>query len=512
MNLSTFTEKFNKIEGNSYTFEEEVTLTNGVYVGYLEHDNVVKESIAIYTGSGLTGTKIKNYFLSSPSLAPWRYQIKVYATDIEKAYISYETTGDQVEADDINLLQTELVRTQEALNVEEDRAVKKENELEKLIGNKVDKEEGKGLSTNDYTDEEKKKLDSAYNYMIPYVIATGEADNYIVEIEEVTEYKEPLALTLKINVDNTGVSTININNLGAKTILNSNGDNLQEGDLKADIPYTLRYNGLNFILQTKGGGSGIDTSDATIQNEDVLTGKIAYGPNGKVEGSMVDNSAIEVTLDSNNKEYIIPRGFHNGLGKIKAVITNLIASVIKYGSVVGGITGTFTGDATATASQMLSGAIAYVKGNKVTGNIASQGAQTITPGTTNKTIAAGKYLSGVQTIKGDSNLIASNIISGKSIFGVAGTATISSLGGSKIEKGSINHIKGTGDTIKLSFTPTIIYVYLSSGIHYAIVPGVKTHAVGINYDTETPLIYFASAAINIESSYATLKISYIAYQ
>lgn len=81
-----------------------------------------------------------------------------------------------------------------------------------------------------------------------------------------------------------------------------------------------------------------------------------------------------------------------------------------------------TADATATAAQILSGKTAYVKGVKVTGTIASQAAQTITPGTSNKTIAAGKYLSGIQTIKGDSNLIAANIISGKSIFGVAGTA------------------------------------------------------------------------------------------
>ena len=81
-----------------------------------------------------------------------------------------------------------------------------------------------------------------------------------------------------------------------------------------------------------------------------------------------------------------------------------------------------TSDATATASDILSGKTAYVKGEKITGNIAFQAAQTITPGTVDKTIAAGQYLEGAQTIKGDANLIASNIISGKSIFGVVGTA------------------------------------------------------------------------------------------
>ena len=51
-----------------------------------------------------------------------------------------------------------------------------------------------------------------------------------------------------------------------------------------------------------------------------------------------------------------------------------------------------------------------------------QAAQTITPDTTDKTIASGRYLTGTQTIKGDANLKPENIVSGVSIFNVAGTA------------------------------------------------------------------------------------------
>ena len=47
-------------------------------------------------------------------------------------------------------------------------------------------------------------------------------------------------------------------------------------------------------------------------------------------------------------------------------------------------------------------------------------AKTYTPGTANQVIAASQYLSGAQTIKGDANLLAANIVSGKSIFGVKG--------------------------------------------------------------------------------------------
>lgn len=88
-----------------------------------------------------------------------------------------------------------------------------------------------------------------------------------------------------------------------------------------------------------------------------------------------------------------------------------------------------TSDATATSGDILNGKTAYAKGSKVTGTIQSQAAQTITPGTADQTIAAGKYLSGTQTIKGDANLVSDNIVSGKSIFGVAGSHTCSTPSG-----------------------------------------------------------------------------------
>lgn len=81
-----------------------------------------------------------------------------------------------------------------------------------------------------------------------------------------------------------------------------------------------------------------------------------------------------------------------------------------------------TEDATATAEQILSGQTAYVHGTKITGTVVSKEATTYTPSTINQTIEADIYLSGIQTIQGDVNLIAENIISGKTIFGVTGTA------------------------------------------------------------------------------------------
>lgn len=74
------------------------------------------------------------------------------------------------------------------------------------------------------------------------------------------------------------------------------------------------------------------------------------------------------------------------------------------------------------SDKILSGYSAYDNnGTLIAGSILSKAAQTYTPTTSNQTIAAGQYLSGAQTIKGDANLVADKIRSGYSIFGVAGS-------------------------------------------------------------------------------------------
>lgn len=83
------------------------------------------------------------------------------------------------------------------------------------------------------------------------------------------------------------------------------------------------------------------------------------------------------------------------------------------------ITVSSTGLITASAAQ---GAGYVAAGEKsATKQLTTKAAATITPGTANQTIAAGTYLTGTQTIKGDANLLAENIKSGIDIFGIGGT-------------------------------------------------------------------------------------------
>ena len=78
-------------------------------------------------------------------------------------------------------------------------------------------------------------------------------------------------------------------------------------------------------------------------------------------------------------------------------------------------------------------------GLNIPGTIESLQASTITPSTKDQTLKAGFYLKGAQTIKGDTNLKAENILSGKSIFGVNGSVIA--------EVNSSAHTVPTGKTV-----------------------------------------------------------------
>ena len=79
-----------------------------------------------------------------------------------------------------------------------------------------------------------------------------------------------------------------------------------------------------------------------------------------------------------------------------------------------------------TASVGTSGYIS--SGTSSTLQLSTQSAKTVTPGKYSQTaVSSGKYTTGAVTVSGDSNLVASNIKSGVSIFGVSGSYTGDSM-------------------------------------------------------------------------------------
>lgn len=64
-----------------------------------------------------------------------------------------------------------------------------------------------------------------------------------------------------------------------------------------------------------------DVSSVTSAAGDVLTGKIFVTSDGAViPGEMVNNGAVNKTLDVTTVSYTIPKGFHSGTGTVKLVV------------------------------------------------------------------------------------------------------------------------------------------------------------------------------------------------
>ena len=122
-----------------------------------------------------------------------------------------------------------------------------------------------------------------------------------------------------------------------------------------------------------------------------------------------------------SQQVVPPDSGYDGLSKVTVNALPTAAQATPMISVSSA--GLITASATQSAGYVASGT------KQATKQLTVQEAQTITPSTSDKTIASGRYLTGTQTIKGDANLVAGNIKSGVSIFGVAGSYEGSGSGG-----------------------------------------------------------------------------------
>ena len=157
--------------------------------------------------------------------------------------------------------------------------------------------------------------------------------------------------------------------------------------------------------------TGTFTNDANAVASDIISGKTAYVNGNKVTGNIATRtgtiSISNPSISGNNLVTpTIPNGYYNN-AKISFNRNNLYPESIKAGTNLYGVVGTFTNDATATAGDIASGKTAYVRGQKITGNL---------NGTSFDKILIISYASrpsynAINIISGDDTLISTRFIS-----------------------------------------------------------------------------------------------------
>lgn len=192
---------------------------------------------------------------------------------------------------------------------------------------------------------------------------------------------------------------------------------------------------------TSGTAEFYDTSDATLDSGNkMLSGYTSYANGTKYTGNIPSKSSSDltvsgatVTVPAGNYESNVSKSVSSGSATAPASISGTSATV-STGSNTLTLSKTVSVTPSVTAGYVSSG----TAGNSsvsLTASVTTKAAATITPTTSNQTIASGTYLTGAQTIAGDADLVAANIKSGVTIFNVTGTlssATISQDGTTKI--------------------------------------------------------------------------------
>lgn len=202
-----------------------------------------------------------------------------------------------------------------------------------------------------------------------------------------------------------------------------------------------------------GGGGGADLDVVTAGANNVEAGKVIVGPDGEPLTGVLPNLSTGATIShatgngtpvvlgdaaflSTNTDgvtraeirYNGDKGIIQGNTLIgipqtaMATAGGLTAAKLANGQSAFGLTGTYKGLGNAAAADVRKGkTFSTAALSNATGTMAEKGAATYTPKTTAQTIAGNQYLTGVQTIAGDANLVAANIKKNVTIFGVKGT-------------------------------------------------------------------------------------------
>ena len=224
----------------------------------------------------------------------------------------------------------------------------------------------------------------------------------------------------------TGSQTIKaVTTLGISASNIKSGVTVKVGDVNDDDRITG-------VAGTFTAASTVSTGQTAAGASQVLSGYSAWVNGAEVKGNIVSKSSSDMT--ASGATVTAPAGYYASAAS-KSVASGSAATpattVTANPTISVDANGLITATASATKSVTPTVSAGYVSTGTAgtitvsgsnTQQLTTKAATTYTPGTTNQTIASGTYLTGAQTISGDANLVAANIVEGASIFGVTGTA------------------------------------------------------------------------------------------
>lgn len=129
---------------------------------------------------------------------------------------------------------------------------------------------------------------------------------------------------------------------GGNVLLDLTGDTVTPDQLKSGV--TAHDKSGEVIAGTCT--HDVDSTDATVTEAEILSGKTAYARGAKVTGKMTNNGGIRKIISTKNSEIIIPQGFHDGSGSVTIASEDklkLIPSNIRDGVTILGVEGTMSG-------------------------------------------------------------------------------------------------------------------------------------------------------------------------
>ena len=143
--------------------------------------------------------------------------------------------------------------------------------------------------------------------LVTYQEATGTANTYAITMSNVTAYASGISVLVKIPVNNTGASTINVNGLGAVAIKRADLNNVEAGDLRAGGVTQLVHDGTQFVIVSSD-------PNLVAQSEAAAT-------EAETQKDLATDEALNASSWANEDEDVPVKEYTGGVGSNRSPVT-----------------------------------------------------------------------------------------------------------------------------------------------------------------------------------------------